>query len=111
MRRVKKVASPSVPVGYSDSGLDAMLRRAIPPVWTQQNRGMAYSDSEDQPAGQNWAQSQRFAAHTFPRHFPPGVYKYRSIEEAERKREIWEEADFQALWARRGVKPEDVGRS
>jgi len=54
---------------------------------------------------------QRFAAHTFPRHFPPGVYKYRSIEEAERQREIWEEADFQALWRRRGVRPEDVGRS
>ena len=29
----------------------------------------------------------------------------------ERQREIWEEADFQALWERRGVKPEDVGRS
>jgi len=53
----------------------------------------------------------RFAARTFPRHFPPGVYKYRSIEEAERQREIWEEADFQALWKSRGIKPEDVGRS
>lgn len=52
----------------------------------------------------------RFAAHTFPRHFPPGVYKHRSIEEAERQREIWEEADFKALWERRGLKPEDVGR-
>jgi len=54
---------------------------------------------------------QRFAARTFPRYFPLGVYRYRSIEEAERQREIWEEADFRALWARRGVKPEDVGRS
>jgi xylitol oxidase len=28
---------------------------------------MAYSDSEDQPAGQNWAQSQRFGAQTVQR--------------------------------------------
>lgn len=52
----------------------------------------------------------RFAARTFPRKFPPGVYRYRSIEEAKAQREIWEEADFRALWGRRGIRPEDLGR-
>jgi hypothetical protein len=49
-----------------------------------------------------------FAARTCPRHFPPGVYRHRSLEDAQRQREQWEEADFQALWRRRGVKPEDL---
>jgi hypothetical protein len=53
----------------------------------------------------------RFATRTFPRHFPPGVYKYRSIEDAERQRDLWEEADFRALWESRGLKPEDLTRS
>jgi hypothetical protein len=44
-----------------------------------------------------------------PRHFPPGVYKHRSIEDAQRLRDPWEEADFQAFWKRRGVKPETLG--
>jgi hypothetical protein len=51
-----------------------------------------------------------FAARTCPRRFPPGVYKHRSIEEAQRQREIWQEQDFQELWRHRGVKPEDVGK-
>ena len=50
-----------------------------------------------------------FAARTVPRHFPPGVYKHRSIEDAQRLRDQWEEADFQAFWKRRGVKPETLG--
>jgi hypothetical protein len=51
-----------------------------------------------------------FAARTCPRRFPPGVYKHRSLEDAQRQREIWEEENFQELWRRRGMKPEDVGR-
>jgi hypothetical protein len=51
-----------------------------------------------------------FAAQTVPRHFPPGVYKHRSIEDAEKLRAQWEEADFRALWARRGTTPEEFGR-
>jgi hypothetical protein len=50
-----------------------------------------------------------FAARTVPRHFPPGVYKHRSIDDAQRLRDQWEEADFQAFWARRGVRPETLG--
>ncbi|HXO19572.1 MAG TPA: hypothetical protein VOA87_06560 [Thermoanaerobaculia bacterium] len=46
-----------------------------------------------------------FAARTCPRHFPPGVHRYRTIEDAERQRDLWEEADFQALWQRRGIDP------
>ncbi len=41
-----------------------------------------------------------FAARTCQRTFPPGVYKHRSIEAAERLREEWEEANFQAYWRR-----------
>jgi hypothetical protein len=51
-----------------------------------------------------------FAARTVPRHFPPGVFKHRSIEEAERLRDQWEEADFKALWERRGVKPGELSK-
>jgi hypothetical protein len=46
-----------------------------------------------------------FAAQTVPRHFPPGVYKHRSIEDAKRLRDQWEEADFEALWERRKATP------
>jgi len=53
----------------------------------------------------------RFAARTFPRRFPPGVYRHRSIEDAKALREVWEEADFRALWESRGIRPEDVGRN
>ena len=31
-----------------------------------------------------------------PKHFPPGVYKHRSIEDAEALREQWERANFAA---------------
>lgn len=51
-----------------------------------------------------------FARRTCPRHFPPGVYRHRSIEEAQALREQWEAANFEAFWQRRGVRPEDVGR-
>lgn len=37
--------------------------------------------------------------------FPPGVYKHRSIEEAQALRERWEEANFRAYWERLGEKP------
>jgi hypothetical protein len=41
-----------------------------------------------------------FAARTVPRQFPPGVYKHRSIEEAQALRDQWEEKDFRAFWER-----------
>jgi hypothetical protein len=49
-----------------------------------------------------------FSARIFPRRFPPGVYKHRSIEDARSQRDVWEEADFRALWESRGVKPEQI---
>lgn len=49
-----------------------------------------------------------FAARTCPSHFPPGVYRHRSLEDAQRLREQWEEANFQELWRRRGINPEDL---
>lgn len=45
----------------------------------------------------------RFAAATCPLRFPPGVYRHRSIEEAQRQREAWDEENFRAFWRRRGV--------
>ncbi len=41
-----------------------------------------------------------FAQQTVRRRFPPGVYKHRSIEDAEKLREEWERADFEAHQAR-----------
>ncbi len=48
----------------------------------------------------------RFAAQTCPLRFPPGVYRHRTIEDAGRLREQWEEANFRAFWERRGMRPE-----
>jgi len=59
---------------------DPQLWRAIAAVWT-------------------------FAARTCPARFPPGVYRHRSIEEAQRQRDLWEEANFKAFWERRGMDP------
>jgi hypothetical protein len=42
-----------------------------------------------------------FAARVCPLQFPPGVHKYRSIEEADADRERWEEANFRAFHERR----------
>ncbi len=33
--------------------------------------------------------------------FPPGVYKHRTVEEAEELRKVWEQANFEAFHARR----------
>ena len=44
-----------------------------------------------------------FAARTVPQQFPPGVYRHRSIEDAGRQRERWEQASFERFQeARRG---------
>lgn len=40
------------------------------------------------------------AERTCRRRFPPGVYRLRSMEEAERLREAWEQANFEAYWQR-----------
>lgn len=40
-----------------------------------------------------------FAERTCPRRYPPGVYKHRSIEEAERLREQWEDDHIRAILA------------
>ena len=42
-----------------------------------------------------------FAQRTTRPHFPPGVYKHLSIAAAEGLRESWEQANFEALRARR----------
>jgi hypothetical protein len=42
-----------------------------------------------------------FAQRTTQPRFPPGVYKHRSILEAEELREAWEQANFESFRARR----------
>lgn len=42
-----------------------------------------------------------FARRTCPMRFPPGVYKHRSLAEADEQRERWEAANFEAFQARR----------
>ena len=41
-----------------------------------------------------------FAERVCRRRFPPGVYKHRSIEEAERQRDAWDEQNFREYWDR-----------
>ena len=50
-----------------------------------------------------------FAVRTCPKTFPPGVYRHRSIEEAQVLRDSWEAANFQAFWQRRGGMPVATG--
>ncbi len=42
-----------------------------------------------------------FAAKTTQPRFPPGVHKNRSIEDAERRRETWAQANFERFQARK----------
>lgn len=57
------------------------------------------------PAGEPalWEAIRRvwdFADRSAPRHFPPGVYRHRSLEEAQALRAQWEDANFRAFWER-----------
>lgn len=44
-----------------------------------------------------------FAARTAPRRFPPGVFRFRSIEEAEAANAAWEAASFRLVWQGRSA--------
>lgn len=52
-----------------------------------------------------------FAARTAPRHFPAGVHKHRSIEDAQSLRDQWEERDFRLFWERQRRALAASGRS
>jgi hypothetical protein len=41
-----------------------------------------------------------FADRVCPLRFPPGVHKHRSIDDAQKLRERWQEANFAAYWER-----------
>ena len=45
-----------------------------------------------------------FAHRTIQPRFPPGVYKHRSFEEAEKQSERWAQANFEAYQARLSLK-------
>ncbi len=51
-----------------------------------------------------------FADQTCPRRFPPGVYRHRSAAEADRQRDLWEEANFEAYWSRQAARADEQGR-
>ena len=51
----------------------------------------------------------KFAERTCPQRFPPGVYRHRTIEDAQRQRDLWEAQNFKAFWERRGIDPTDLG--
>ena len=44
-----------------------------------------------------------FADRISARGFPPGVHKHRSIEEAQKRRDNWEEANFRRFWTRKSA--------
>jgi hypothetical protein len=44
-----------------------------------------------------------FAERVTPLRFPPGIHKHRSIDDAQRLREQWQEANFRSFWERRNA--------
>lgn len=53
----------------------------------------------------------RFSYEVCRPHFPPGVYKHRSIEELNAQTERWQEANFRAFQARRAAEAAAVAAS
>ena len=47
-----------------------------------------------------------FAERTCPLRFPPGVYKHRTIEDAQALVEVWADANFKAFQERRRLEGE-----
>lgn len=43
-----------------------------------------------------------FGARTLQPRFPPGIHKHRSMEDAERMQEIWQQENFRRFRERRG---------
>ncbi len=75
------------------------------PIKTFRDVSEMVSDTWYEPGDPDLFQAIRatwtLAARTLQPHFPPGVYKHRSIEEAEALREEWDRANFEAFHARR----------
>ena len=61
-----------------------------------------WRDPGDPALFQAMARVWEFAMKTTRPRFPPGVYKHASIEDAERLRLQWEDANFRSFGARRG---------
>ncbi len=67
----------------------------------QQMEDSLWRSSEDPRLAEAIARVWEFADRTCPRRFPPGVYRHRSIAEAQSLRDQWEEDNFQAFWEQR----------
>ena len=50
-----------------------------------------------------------FADRIAERHFPQGVHKHRSIEEAQELRDHWDETNFRRFWASREAAQDTKG--
>ena len=60
-----------------------------------------WRDVDDPALMQAIASTWAFARRTCPLHFPPGVHRHRSIEEAQQSREAWEDASHREREERR----------
>ena len=49
-----------------------------------------------------WARAERFA----PKRFPPGVYRHRSLDDAQKLKEEWARKNFERHWRRLGEQSE-----
>jgi hypothetical protein len=58
-------------------------------TWDDARRAL-WCDPDDPTHLRRMAQLLRFSARLHPRSYPPGVYKYRSLEDAQRDRDAWE---------------------
>ena len=66
----------------------------------EEMEGNTWREPGDQELFRAIRATWEFAQRTLRPHFPPGVYKHRSIEDAEKLREEWERANFEAHQAR-----------
>jgi hypothetical protein len=63
--------------------------------------GNTWYDRDDPRLFQAIQTTWEFATRVTKPRFPPGVYKHRTVEEAEELREVWEQANFEAFHRRR----------
>ena len=67
------------------------------------NGGFPLAAEAASPLWEAIARVWRFAERVTAYRFPPGIYKHRSIEQAQQLRDKWEEANFRAFWERKNA--------
>ncbi|MBP7867822.1 MAG: hypothetical protein KA419_17975 [Acidobacteria bacterium] len=69
--------------------------------FSRRKRYISLGHSSALPVPRAIRQVWGFAELTGPQRFPPGVHRHRTIEDAQRLRDQWDDANFRALWERR----------